>query len=295
MISIVIPSYNRRDAILRLLEGLYRQEGAEFEVIVVDDCSPDDSVAAIRRAFPQVRLFVNEKNGGPAVTRNRGVREAKGEIVVGLDSDVTVVDPFLLSRVEVAFEAHPKASGLAFRILKPDGVSEDVERWWHPVPIAEFADKRFLTSYFSGTGYAFRKDAMIAAGLFPEIFYMHYEEVELALRILDNGGTILHCPDLKVLHHEGKTAGRSRVQLFYKPRNQILLALSCYPFWKAVGYVVPRVGFQFAKAVCNRHVGVFATAIVDGFATARKQLAIRKPLKGPTFLQLRRLREGVAP
>lgn len=295
MISIVIPSYNRRDAILRLLEGLALQQGAEFEVIVVDDGSPDDSVAAIREAFPWVRLFVNERNGGPAVTRNRGIREAKGDIVVGLDSDVTVADPYLLSRVEVAFEAHPKASGLAFRILKPDGVSEDVERWWHPVPIEEYADKRFLTSYFSGTGYAFRKEAMIRAGLFPEIFYMHYEEVELALRIIDDGGCILHCPDLKVLHHEGKTAGRSRVQLYYKPRNQILLALSCYPFRQAVGYVVPRVVFQFFKAVCNRHLGVFASAVADGVKTARRQFAERRPLKAPTLLQLRRLREGVLP
>jgi len=295
MISIVIPSYNRRDAILRLLEGLRLQQGVEFEVIVVDDGSPDDSVAAIREAFPWVRLFVNERNGGPAVTRNRGIREAKGDIVVGLDSDVTVEDPFLLSRVEVAFEAHPKASGLAFRILKPDGVSEDVERWWHPVPIGEYADKRFLTSYFSGTGYAFRKEAMIRAGLFPEIFYMHYEEVELALRIIDDGGCILHCPDLKVLHHEGKTAGRSRVQLYYKPRNQILLALSCYPFRQAVGYVAPRIVFQFFKAVGNRHLGVFAAAVADSLKTARRQLALRRPLKAPTLHQLRRLREGVAP
>jgi GT2 family glycosyltransferase len=295
MISIVIPSYNRRDAILRLLEGLRLQQGVEFEVIVVDDGSSDDSVAAIRDTCPWVRLFVNERNGGPAVTRNRGIREAKGEIVVGLDSDVTVVDPFLLSRVRVAFDAYPEAAGLAFRILKPDGVSEDVERWWHPVPIDQYADKCFLTSYFSGTGYAFRKEAIIRAGLFPEIFYMHYEEVELALRIIDDGGSILHCPDLKVLHHEGKTSGRSRVQLYYKPRNQILLALSCYPFWKALSYVVPRIGFQFGKAVFNRHVRVFASAILDGVATARRQLAWRKPLKSPTFHQLKRLREGVAP
>jgi GT2 family glycosyltransferase len=295
MISIVIPSYNRRDAILRLLDGLQRQQGVDFEVIVVDDCSPDDSVDAIRRAFPAVKLLVNERNGGPAVTRNRGIRAASGDLIVGLDSDVTVDDPYLLSRVEVAFETHPKAAGLAFRILKPDGVSEDVERWWHPVPIDGFADKRFLTSYFSGTGYAFRKQAVLDAGLFPEIFYMHYEEVELAWRVLDNGGSILHCPDLKVLHHEGKTAGRSRVQTFYKPRNQILLALSCYPFWQALGFMVPRMFFQFCRAVGNRHVGTFARAMMDGMATARRQLALRKPLKAPTLLQIRRLRDGVFP
>ena len=73
MISVVIPNYNRRDCILALLKDVYLQEGVEFEVIVVDDCSPDNSVEAVRKAFPQETVLVNEKNSGPAVSRNRGV------------------------------------------------------------------------------------------------------------------------------------------------------------------------------------------------------------------------------
>lgn len=295
MISVVIPSYNRRDNVLQLLKDVYAQQGVDFEVIVVDDGSPDDSVEAIRREFPQVNLLVNEVNGGPCVTRNRGVRAAKGETIVGLDSDVSFSDPHLLSRVKELMELYPQVSGLAFRILKPDGKSEDVERWWHPVPIAKFANQRFMTSYFSGTGYAFRKQAMLDAGLFPEALYMHYEEVELALRILDNGGGILHCPDLKVLHHEGKASGRSKVQLYYKPRNQILLALSCFPLWHATIYVLPRIGFQLVRATVNRHLGFFTKAMIDGFIEGKKIVAVRKPLKSSTFIELKRLRRGLSP
>ena len=99
MLSIIIPSYNRRDLILGLLRDVYAQEAADFEVIVVDDCSPDDSVAAIRREFPQTQVLVNEKNSGPAVARNRGVLAAKGEFIVGFDSDVTIPDKFLLKKI----------------------------------------------------------------------------------------------------------------------------------------------------------------------------------------------------
>ena len=81
MISVVIPSYNRRDCVLALLSDLYAQQGVEMEVIVVDDCSPDDSVEAIRRGFPQATVLLNEKNGGPAVSRNRGILAARGEAV----------------------------------------------------------------------------------------------------------------------------------------------------------------------------------------------------------------------
>lgn len=59
MISVVIPSYNRKDCILRLLEDLRAQQGADFEVIVVDDCSPDDTVEVLRRDFPEINLLVN--------------------------------------------------------------------------------------------------------------------------------------------------------------------------------------------------------------------------------------------
>ena len=96
MLSIVIPCYNRSDLILALLRDVYAQRDVDFEVIVVDDCSPDDSVASIRRAFPQTKVLVNEKNSGPAVARNRGVLAAKGEFIVGFDSDVTIPDKHLL-------------------------------------------------------------------------------------------------------------------------------------------------------------------------------------------------------
>ena len=165
MISVVIPSYNRRDCVVALLREVFAQQAVDFEVIVVDDCSPDDRVETFRREFPQAKIFVNEKNGGPAVTRNRGIREAKGDLIVGLDSDVTIPDVRLLLKVANRFNEHPQVDGLAFRLLKPDGKSEDTPRWWHPVPIDKYADKQFYTSYFSGTAYAFRREALVTAAL----------------------------------------------------------------------------------------------------------------------------------
>ncbi len=290
MISVVIPSYNRRDCILALLADVCRQEGPEFEIIVVDDCSPDNTVEAIRRDFPRVTVLVNEVNGGPAVTRNRGIRAAKGEIVVGFDSDVTVPDTRFLIQVEEAFRENPGAHGLAFRILKPDGVTEDTPRWWHPVPIGQFADRSFLTSYFSGTGYAFRKDAVIAAGLFPEILYMHYEEVELAFRILDNGGTILHTPHLKVLHHANEVSRRSQIRIFYKPRNQVLVTLRCYPFFKGLSYIVPRLAYGGVSAVLERRFLGWLRAMGSAIALTPNSLRARRALAPATWRSIKQLR-----
>jgi GT2 family glycosyltransferase len=289
MISVVIPSYNRKDCVLALLADVYRQEGVEFEVIVVDDCSPDGSYEAISEKFPQVVLLKNEKNGGPCVTRNRGVLAAKGEIIVGFDSDVTVPDSRFLAGVKDRFSRVPGVHGLAFHLLKPDGKNEDVPRWWHPLPVSTFATREFLTSYFSGTGYAFRRDAMIAAGLFPEIFYMHYEEVELAFRILDRGGDILYCPELCVQHHANEVSRRSEIKVFYKPRNQILLAIRCYPFVRAVCYATPRVANSLLTALRNGWLKDFVRAMKSAAALAPQCLADRSPLKPATWRRMNAL------
>lgn len=292
MISVVIPSFNRRDCMLALLADVFRQKDADFEVIVVDDCSPDDSVEAIRREFPAVRLFVNDLNGGPAVSRNRGIREARGELIVGFDSDVTIPDPTLLAKAAACFQESKAVDGLALRIFKPDGVSEDAGRWWHPLPVAEYANQRFFTSYFSGTAYAFRREAVIAAGLFPELLYMHYEEVELAWRILDRGGRILHTPGLAVLHHANPVSRRSEVELFLKPRNQILLAISCLPFARAVLFLAPRTSFQCIKACRNGHLPDFLRAMKSAMKLLPQQLSTRNPLRRETLAQLRKLKSG---
>lgn len=293
LISVVIPAFNRRDSVLQLLGGLQQQQGVSFEIIVVDDKSPDDTADAVAAAFPRVRVLRNEQNGGPAVSRNRGVRAARGLYVVGIDSDVTVTDTHLLRRVADTFQRFPKATGLAFRLLCPDGKTDDAPRWWHPVPLAGYADKRFATHYFSGTGYAFRRDEMIAAGLFPEVLYMHYEEVELAFRILDAGGTILHCPDLPVLHHAHPVSNRSKIKVFYKPRNQILVALTCYPWPRALAYLAPRLGYGLAMATIRRHLGEFAQAVASARALAPRCLAARRPLQRSTWQTISRLHRGV--
>lgn len=290
MISVVIPSYKRRDGMLALLRDVYRQQGVDFEVIVIDDCSPDDSAEAILREFPSVRLFVNEINEGPAVTRNNGIRRAQGELIVGFDSDVTIPDPLLLFKVKRCFEASSQTNGLALRVYKSDGVTEDVERWWHPLSIDEHADKEFFTSYFSGTAYAFRRDAVVAAGLFPELLYMHYEEVELAWRILDGNGRILYTPDISVVHHANSVSRRGEVEVFYKPRNQILLAASCLPLYQAILYILPRTAYQFFKALSHSHLLKFFQAMGSALKLLPRQLGLRKTLSSDTLARISQLK-----
>lgn len=293
LVSVVIPSFNRKDSMLDLLRDVTQQVGASFEVIVVDDVSNDDSVDKILSKFPMVRLFVNEENGGPAVTRNRGIREAKGSIIVGFDSDVTVPDKKCLHKVSQTLAANPDVDGLAFRLLQPDGKTDDFARWWHPVPVEGYANKCFYTSYFSGTGYAFRSEALKKAGMYPEILYMHYEEEELALRLLDQGSHIIYCPDIEVIHHEGQVSRRSEIKTFYKHRNQVLLAIACMPLGRAVAYLVPRLSYALLNAIRGGYVRTFVKMLTSAWELGKiRWKNDRKPLSRETYRLIAALKNG---
>ena len=104
LISVIIPTYNRKTVLPRAVDSVLAQKGAEFELIIVDDGSTDDTERVIcgtrishlgirsskneaRVPSPESRFFRQEKNLGPAAARNLGIKEAKGEWIAFLDSD----------------------------------------------------------------------------------------------------------------------------------------------------------------------------------------------------------------
>jgi len=111
IISLIIPTYNRRAILHRSLTAAIDQNYADFEVIVVDDASTDGTAEMIKMKFPQVRYFRQETNRGPAVARNRGIRESKGEIIAFTDDDC-LVPPDFLSRLGDGYQRYPEVAGV---------------------------------------------------------------------------------------------------------------------------------------------------------------------------------------
>ena len=90
MISVVIPTYNRRALVVEAIYSVLQQSVPPGEIIVVDDGSTDDTaekVSHIARAYPSLRLLRTEHTGRPGAARNRGVESAAGEWIGFLDSD----------------------------------------------------------------------------------------------------------------------------------------------------------------------------------------------------------------
>jgi glycosyltransferase involved in cell wall biosynthesis len=106
-ISVVIPAYNRAASIGTAIDSILAQDFPDFELVVVDDCSTDDTVAIVEAsADPRVRCLRQPSNGGPSAARNRGVREARGSLISFLDSDDRFL-PHKLGFVARYFENNP--------------------------------------------------------------------------------------------------------------------------------------------------------------------------------------------
>ena len=86
LFSVIIPTYNRAPLLRQALDSVLAQEFTDFELIVVDDGSTDETLTVARSYGDQVRL-VPQEHRGPGVARNRGAEHASGEYVAFLDSD----------------------------------------------------------------------------------------------------------------------------------------------------------------------------------------------------------------
>lgn len=105
LVSVIIPTYNRAHLVERAINSVLNQTYQDFEIIVVDDCSNDDTEAVIKRFHdPRIRYIRHEKNQGGSAARNTGIRAAHGEIIAFLDSDDEWMPEKLFEQVRVLRE-----------------------------------------------------------------------------------------------------------------------------------------------------------------------------------------------
>jgi len=113
-VSAVVASYNHARYLQQRMDSLITQTYPDLEIIVIDDCSPDNSVEILRRYehHPRIRLVVRERNGGWVAVSNQGIDLATGEFVIFTNCD-DACDPRMIERLVTALQANPTA-GIAF-------------------------------------------------------------------------------------------------------------------------------------------------------------------------------------
>jgi glycosyltransferase involved in cell wall biosynthesis len=182
LFSVVIPTFDRAGYVLEALESVLAQTRADFEVIVVDDGSTDDTAERLAPHLDRI-VYVRQPNAGQAAAKNRGVRQATGRYVGFLDSDDRW-EPRTLEAVAAELEKHPDTGLLSIRI-------RDVEADRSPTPRTH--GKRTAGPLYTTAGllgrdvgacsvYFVRRDLLERVGGFDESL-RSAEECDLALRL----------------------------------------------------------------------------------------------------------------
>jgi glycosyltransferase involved in cell wall biosynthesis len=219
-VSIVVPTYNRLPRLKRLLAVLGQQEypADQYEVIVVDDGSGDGTAewlaAQVGRWEGRLRP-ISQANRGPAVARNRGIAESRGEIAVLIDDDCLPTQGWLPGLL-AGFTA-PEIGGVGGMI---EGAQDGTlfETYLHDSGIyttPETHEGRII--YLITANAAFRREALLAVGGFTEALkYPGGEDVDLGLRLTAAGYVLRYCPEAGVRHyHRSGLAGFLRTFVHY--------------------------------------------------------------------------------
>ena len=121
-VSIIMPTYNGERYIAHSIQSVLDQTYVDWELIVIDDCS-DDNTCEVVASFhdPRVRLLRNNRNSGAAVSRNYGLREAKGRWIAFLDSDDLWLPTKLAEQLEFMRSNHYAFSFTDYAIVRSDG------------------------------------------------------------------------------------------------------------------------------------------------------------------------------
>lgn len=225
MISVIICTYNRASFLPKALSSLCDTSCPDYEVIVVDNNSSDDT-AAIVKSFadknPRV-CYVFEQNQGLSNARNRGIREAKGDVFLFLDDDAFVEKDYLVT-VERYIADYPEAGAYGGRILpyfdgcdKPKWLSRWSMGWLSALDLGEKVKPFTKGKYPIGANNAIKRYVIERCGNFnPSLgrngaVMSGGEEKDLFDRVRNAGIPIIYCPEM-LLHH---IIGKQRTTLAF--------------------------------------------------------------------------------
>jgi len=216
-ISVVIPNYNGRKLLEKNL-GKVIKESDDAQIIVVDDASTDDSVSFLKKNYPTVTTIVKEKNSGFSSTVNLGFKNARGDLVVLLNSDVYPQKNYLTHLLPYFKDPSVFAVGMLHqsiegnkKVLRGRGLAEFKQGFL--VHRRGEVDKND-TFWVNGGAAIFRKSIWNVLSGLREIYDPFYwEDIDLSWRARQKGYKIYFEPKSAVVHTQAKGAIRSKYRL----------------------------------------------------------------------------------
>ena len=222
MISVIIVSFNTKSLTRKCLQSIKVFEDIKnLEIIVVDNNSQDGSVAMIKKGFPFVKLIINNNNLGFAKANNQGIKQAKGDYILLLNSDTEFQSQHTLEKLIKNAQSIDCIGVISPQLLNSDGsiqasvyyfptVTRALKQYWlgqsgyfgsfipegkvpQPVEVVTMAAMLILRSTIN------------KIGLLDEGYFFYYQDLDYCCRIKQEGLKVYYLPSVQIIHHHGKS------------------------------------------------------------------------------------------
>ena len=275
-LSIIYVNWNSVDYLRESITSVYQfTKKFTFEVIVVDNASPERGVETLKVAFPEIKIIQSEENLGFAGANNLGFRQSSGEYVLFLNPDTTLIAPSIEMLVD-RMEQLRDAGIVGCKLLNSDHTVQlssiqryptilnqaiDAEylrlRWpgcplWNIAPLFSDDVKVMKVDVIPGACMLLRRSVFEKAGLFTEDYFMYAEDLDLNYKVKAAGFTNYYVGETAIIHHGGRSSSRQKVsqwatlmkyramtKLFRRTRGEVY----------AIGYRVAMGGVAVGRLV----------------------------------------------
>lgn len=234
LISIISVNYNEPEETGLFLESVYQSTYHNFEVIIIDNGSERKVNLEIEEAYPRLKVIHSDKNKGFAGGNNLGIIASQGEYLIFLNNDTLVPSDFI-SKIANFMLQTPDAGIASPKLIYPNGKIQ----YAGSVAINPYTarGKRIgrneedkgqynhacVTGLPHGAAMIVRREAIEAAGLMCEDYFLYYEEYDWGLAIGSKGYKLYYFGETHIIHKESMSVGKdSPLKVYYMNRNRLL-------------------------------------------------------------------------
>jgi GT2 family glycosyltransferase len=223
-LSVVILNFNTGNFLVECLKSLSEAKNeANFDILVVDNNSVDNSLNQAQKLFPEAHYILSKENLGFAKGNNLALRQVKNDYVLILNPDTKIM-PGAISTVLSFLETHPEVGAASCKVELANGLIDWASHRGFPTPWASFLyyflkndslyhmtgrnfNKTHEVDVITGAFFMTRKAVLEKVGLFDEDYFMYAEDIDICYRIKEAGFKIFYLPEVKIIHYKGISSG----------------------------------------------------------------------------------------
>jgi len=293
LVTIIIVNWNGCPLLADCIDGIQKQTFRQFDTIVVDNGSKDDSVAFVSSTYPEVKLVSLKSNLGFARANNIAIQNSRSKYVALINNDA-YAEPDWLENLVCALENNPEAGFAASKMVYADNPAI-IDRAGDGYSVAgagilrgrgeDATHYNKLERIFGACAGAalYRKDMLDEIGLFDEDFFLLYEDVDLSFRAQLKGYRCLYVPDAVVYHMATKSIGYdSEKSVYYGHRNLEWTYIQNMPkklIFRTIGPHFLYIIFAFIFFLLIGHGRTYLKAKKDALKGLKKSFNKRKEVQ----------------